>query len=355
MAKVSVISSVYNKGPWLERCLDSLINQTFTDIEILLVDNGSTDNSADIIKKYMNRDNRIRLIELKKNIGPGGGNSVGIDHVVTDYFTICDADDFVDPNYVEVLYQEIISENADIVMCTNDYVYRDGTCKINKRPKTGRILFCGEEIRELFPQLLDHLSDEYLGYYLAEIGAEWPKLYRTSLVKGEKINYEKEAWIWSDWLFNFRVLKKTAKLVYTEQTVYHNFMSENSTTRPSKLNRKRFNEMEYILRRFTEESVDIDDVEHKLYKARNRFNARVILGLSSYYGRFYKIDLSLKDEIYYLKKICSLKTIQEIDIGICGVGIPLKNKIRLLFLKHRLFVLEIIVIVLRGGKVKGKK
>ena len=354
MATVGIVSSVYNKGPWLERCLDSLTKQTFTDIEIILVDNGSTDNSADIIKEYMRRDRRIRLIELKKNIGPAGGESVGIDQVATDYFTICDADDYVDPNYIEVLYQEMISENADVVMCTNDYVYRDGTCAVNKRPDTGRIVFRGEEIKKLLPQLLDHHSNEYLGYYLAEIGAAWPKLYRTSLIRREKINYEKDAWIWSDWLFNFRVLKKATKFVYTEKAVYHNFMSENSTLRSPKLNRHRFDEMEYVLERFAEESREIDDTDGKLYQARSRFNAGVVFSLVGYYGRFYRTDLNLKDEVEYLKKICSLQAVKELDAGMSGTGVPF-YRIRLILLKHRIYAAEIVYMFLRRRKGNGKK
>lgn len=347
MAKVSIVMSVYNKEPWLEKCLDSLISQTFSDIEIVLVDNGSTDNSANIIKKYMSGDDRIRLITLENNIGPAGGESVGVDHVAADYFTLCDADDYVDPNFIEALYQEMISENADIVMCTNDYVYSDGTCRINKRPNTDRIVFSGGEIGKLLPQLLDHHSNEYLGYYLAEIGAAWAKLYRTSLVKGEKINYEKDGWIWSDWLFNFRVLKKAAKFVYTERTTYHNYMSENSTLRSPKFNRNRFDEMEYILKRFTEECMDIDDAGGELYQAKSRFLAGVIFSLVGYYSKFYKTDLNIMDEVFYLKRVCALEATKKMDVGLRGSGIPF-YKIRSSLLKHRIYIAEIVYIMLRS-------
>lgn len=347
MERISIVSSVYNKGPWLERCIDSLINQTFSDIEIILVDNGSTDNSAKIIREFMKKDSRIRLLVLEKNIGPAGGIALGIDNVTTEYFTVCDADDYVDPNFIEVLYQEMISENADVVMCTNDYVYGDGTCRINKRPNTDRLIFCGDEIGNLLPQLLDHHSNEYLGYYLAEIGVTWAKLYRTSLVKGEKINYERNAWIWSDWLFNFRVLKKTSKFVYTEKTAYHNYMSENSVVRPSAFDKDRFDKIEYILRRFAEECVDLNDAEGKLYQAKNRFFAGLIFSLVGYYGKFYKTDLNIKDEAFYLKKVCALEATRKIDVGLGGSSVPFYI-IRAFLLKHQLYFAEIIYILLRS-------
>ena len=352
MAKVSIVSSVYNKGPWLDRCLDSLVNQTFSEIEIVLVDNGSTDNSSDILKKYKNRDSRIKLVELKENIGPAGGIACGIDHVATDYFTVCDADDYVDTNYIAVLYREMLLENADVVMCTNDYVYRDGTIKVNKRPETGKIVFNGGEIKKLLPQLLDPQSSEYLGYPLAEIGVTWAKLYRTNLIRKEKINYEKDAWMWSDWLFNFMVLKVTTKFVYSDQTTYHNFMSENSVVRPTKLNRNRIHEMDYILRRLAEESKGLEKLDCKLYQARNRFSSRVVFSLVGYYGRFFLKDLNLKEEMNYLKRICSLDSTQEMDIGLKGTEIPF-YRIRAILLKHRFCLAEITYMFLR--KLKGNR
>ncbi len=349
MSKVSVVISVYNKAPWLAKCLDSIIDQTFSDIDILIIDNGSTDNSSDIIKEYMSKDNRIRLISLKKNIGPAGGEAIGIDNVKTEYFTIFDADDYADNNYIEVLYNEITLENADIAMCTNDYVYGDGKNKINNRPIESKIIFNGKEVKKLLPQLLDHKSNEYLGYYLTEIGAAWSKLYRTSMVINARINYEKDAWIWSDYLFNFRVLKETERFVYTKQTVYHNFMSENSTIRSKQLNKNRISEMEYILKRFAEECKDIEDKDHKLFLARSRFNARVIFGLVGYYGRYYKTSLSFNDEIEYLKKICSLQATKEMRSRIHKTAVPF-YKIRSFLLKHGFYWAEIMYMVLRYGK-----
>ena len=168
------------------------------------------------------------------------------------------------------------------------------------------------------------------------------------------MNYEKEAWIWSDWLFNFRVLKKTTKFVYTEKTVYHNYISENSSTRPTKLNKNRFNEIEYVLKRFAQECGDISDDAHMLYQARSRFSARVIFGLVSYYGKFYKTDLDLKEEIYYLKKISASEITQEMNIAMGETGVSF-YKLRLIFLKHHFYLAEIAYMLLRSMKGNGKK
>lgn len=354
IAKVGIISSVFNKGPWLERFLDSLINQTFPDIEIVLVNNGSTDDSAEVIKRYSSEDSRIKTIMIAENIGPANGIAIGINNVTADYFTICDADDYVEPDYVEVLYHEMITENADVVMCTNDYIYNDGTRRVNNCPDEEKIVFSGKDVEKLLPQLLDHLSNEYLGYYLAEIGATWPKLYRTSLIIRENINYEKEAWVWSDWLFNFRVLKKISKFVYTQRTVYHNYISENSATRPAKFIRKRFDEMEYVLKRIAQECADVNDDEHKLYKARGRFTARVIFGQVGYYRKFYKTDLGLKEEIDYLDKIRASTVTQNMDITLNRTGVSL-YKLRLFLLRHRIYLIEIAYMFFESWKGKKKK
>lgn len=74
--KVSILTSVYNKGPWLSRWFDCVCNQTFRDLEIVVVDNASTDNSPQIIEEYAQKDSRIKVITLKENIGPSGGKKL---------------------------------------------------------------------------------------------------------------------------------------------------------------------------------------------------------------------------------------------------------------------------------------
>ncbi len=355
MATVSIVSSVYNKAPYLEKCLDSLIKQSFADIEIILVDNASTDGGADIIERYRARDDRIRVITLARNIGSAGGIDAGISHVTSDYFTICDADDYIDLDYIEILYSEIISGGADIAMCANDYVSPDKTSIPNILPGAKRLVFVGEEIKPLLPKLLDPCGGEYLEYNLSEIGAAWGKMYKTDTLKRASVNYEPGTNIFSDWLFNLRVLKQTGKLVYTNRAVYHNFASENSVTRSKAFNARRCDEIEHILLEFKDECEGAADDGGTLRMAYSRLSAHVILNLIAYYRKYYKTLLGLKDEIKYINRISGIIRSAEVDIGECGKSVRAINKARFFLLKHKIPLAEIAYTLLCGARKNRRK
>ena len=256
MAKVSIVTSVYNKEPWLARFFESVLKQTFSDLEIIVVDNASTDNSSEIIKSYANKDSRIRAMTLKENVGPGGGVSVAIDEVTSPYFAICDSDDYIERNYIEVLYNKIIENDAEMAMCTNDMVWDDGTVRNNKKPGKD-LLFTNADVSKLLPQLLDHHSNKYLGYYLAELGVKWGKLYRTDIIRRNNLNYSADDWLWDDWIFNFKFYKKMNKMIYTEDTKYHFYQALDSVTSDKKMNWKKLNQITVIVNKFYDESVKI--------------------------------------------------------------------------------------------------
>lgn len=114
--KISVIVPVYNCGKYLNQCLNSLKSQTFREFEVILVDDGSTDKSADIIKEFLKTDNRFTLIQ-KKNGGAGESRNIGINASRGEYLAFVDGDDFVDKKFLEVMYKAATESNADIVNC----------------------------------------------------------------------------------------------------------------------------------------------------------------------------------------------------------------------------------------------
>ena len=116
MPKVSVIIPVYNVEKYLKECLDSLVNQTLPDIEIILVDDGSTDSSLDICKQYAQKDNRIKIIE-QQNQGAGAARNKGLAVAIGDYLYFMDSDDYINTNALEKLYNQITKTNADICFC----------------------------------------------------------------------------------------------------------------------------------------------------------------------------------------------------------------------------------------------
>ena len=111
--KISVIVPVYNVEKYLSRCIDSILNQTFTNFELILVDDGSPDSCGVICEEYAKQDNRVKVIH-KENGGLSSARNVGIDNALGDYLTFIDSDDWVETNYLEVLYMNLIDNDADI-------------------------------------------------------------------------------------------------------------------------------------------------------------------------------------------------------------------------------------------------
>ena len=116
MPKVSIIVPVYNVENYLKKCLDSLINQTLKDIEIIIVNDGSTDNSKSIIEEYAKNDNRIVVCE-KKNGGLSDARNFGLNYVNSEYVAFLDSDDYVELSIYEKMYNKAIEEKADYVEC----------------------------------------------------------------------------------------------------------------------------------------------------------------------------------------------------------------------------------------------
>ena len=126
MPKVSVVLPCYNVAPYIGACLNSLINQTMPDIEIICVDDKSTDDTVAIIKKYARKDNRVKLVELPQNQGVSIARNTGIDAANGEYIGFVDPDDYVDLDFYEKLYDVAVRENADIAKASLTVVNVNG-------------------------------------------------------------------------------------------------------------------------------------------------------------------------------------------------------------------------------------
>ena len=124
MVDISVIVPVYNVARYLPQCLDSIVNQTFEDIEIICINDGSTDDSLEILESYSKKDSRIKIIS-QENRGLGAARNVGMKHASGRYVFFIDSDDFIKQNTLELLYDNAVSNNSDMVFYRL-YRYIDG-------------------------------------------------------------------------------------------------------------------------------------------------------------------------------------------------------------------------------------
>lgn len=151
--RISVIIPVFNVENYIEQCLDSILNQTHNDLEIILVNDGSTDRSSEICERYVRHDKRIRLVN-QENAGVSVARNLGLQHATGIYVTFVDSDDWLHPQMYHLLYEKIQQrENVDVVMCDYEHVWTNGRTKISRNIRAG--LFNKEQIiQEFYPQLL---------------------------------------------------------------------------------------------------------------------------------------------------------------------------------------------------------
>lgn len=172
---VSVIVSVYNLKRYIERCVESLRKQTFSNLEILLVDDGSTDGSAEICDKYAKQDTRIKVIH-QPNKGVSAARNCGLDNAKGDYVMFVDGDDYVEPEYVKRLYEEMITADTDMVLC--NYYYRDDEGEVINRENY-------TYVAEMRPfqniQALYLFEDQQYGTFFDVL---WNRIFRKSLFDG---------------------------------------------------------------------------------------------------------------------------------------------------------------------------
>lgn len=126
---ISIIVPVYNTELYLKECLESLIQQTLPNIEILCIDDGSTDHSYQILQHYANLDSRIKIFK-QKNLGPGAARNLGLKHTQSDYVMFCDSDDVYDIHACEEMYHAMIKNHVDLVMCDIDVITQEDNERI---------------------------------------------------------------------------------------------------------------------------------------------------------------------------------------------------------------------------------
>ena len=152
---ISVIVPIYNVEDYIRQCFDSLLNQTYQNFEVLMINDGSPDNSASICQEYAARDSRFRYFE-KENGGISTAVNLGIEHSQGEYVTLMDPDDWADNDYLEVLYNAIVQEGADVSissykrfnMSDNCFYFHAFTKEYDKK------VFTNKEFLESLPNLV---------------------------------------------------------------------------------------------------------------------------------------------------------------------------------------------------------
>lgn len=232
MPKVSVIVPVYNVEKYIHKCVDSLVNQTLKDIEIILVDDGSPDNCGKICDEYAKKDTRIKVIH-KKNAGVSAARNDGIDNSKSDYVMFVDSDDWCNPNMCEIAYNTVMDTKADISIFTNYYSYSNYEEVPTTVPKK-LLLENYDNIEKLQLTVLHRgyikLIDQNANY--GGITAPWGKIFSLKLIRENEIKFNLNVnGLFDDGLFVMETLERAKLVSFDNIPVYHYRILDNSIVR----------------------------------------------------------------------------------------------------------------------------
>lgn len=212
MTKVSIIVPVYNVEKYLKRCLDSLVNQTLKDIEIICVNDGSTDGSLAILDEYVRNDDRIVVIN-QENSGQSVARNRGIDVAKGEYLGFVDSDDWVSEDYFEKLYNSAIQNNAEIAV--------GGIIRLHRFNRRKFLTFAKETVT----------NDVNLKFELCDLPEKsyvWNKIYKSSKLKEIGLKFE-EGIVFEDCIFTPQALFYFDKMVTVPDTYYFYWRRIDST------------------------------------------------------------------------------------------------------------------------------
>ena len=254
---ISVIINVYNAEKYIRKCLESVINQTYKNLEILIINDGSTDDSIKICKKY--KDKRIRIITTE-NLGLSGSRNIGLDNASGKYLYFVDADDYIKEDAIEYLHNISVKNNADVATCKCLDIYDYD--------------FKYEDEKE---NIIVSDGIEYLDRILLSInrcGTTWNKLYKKELF--DDLRFEKR--IINDMALQYKVALKCKTFVFSNQIKYYYLRIPNSITGKSKPDRAkdmflvgidRYNYIEKLLPNKKENRVGLLHAIVMVYNHRN--------------------------------------------------------------------------------------
>lgn len=304
---VSVVLPIYNVENYLNRCIESVVKQTYKNIEIILVDDGSPDNCPQICEEWAKKDRRIRVIH-KKNGGLSDARNAGIEIACGQYITFIDSDDFVDEDFISYLFKLIKDNNADISICEYRYISERG--KLYNHPintEEIRILSQKDGLKELLQMKIYSNS-------------AWGKLYKTEHFNDIRYPYGR---LFEDIPTTYKVFMKCNTIAFGARCLY-NYMYRTNAISKQGFSPKRLDAVT-----FAEQMVD-DVVE--MYPSLKRYGTCRLLDdyvgvlklvsaeenkqiAESIYGKIKKIrgevllfnDASLKRKVYALLSFFGLK------------------------------------------------
>lgn len=275
--KISIIIPVYNAAPFLSQCLDSLLHQTYKNLEILCVDDGSTDRSREILKQYEASDHRIKLF-FQENLGASMARNLALRQATGDYLMFVDSDDWLEADTCQIAIETAERTHADVVMWT--YIREYGSHREAKHIfDEEKLLFDSEGCRRLHRRMIGLVGDELAHPENADaLCTLWGKLYRRSVIAehGVEVPDVRLFGTYEDGLFNLNVFAFVRKAVFLNRAFYH-YRRDNTASITQSFKDDLFEKQQALFGYMS----DYIDAHPELPDARQAFNNRIALSLIS--------------------------------------------------------------------------
>lgn len=203
--RISIIIPVYNVQNYLSQCIDSVVNQTYSNLQIILVDDGSTDSSGTICDEWEKKDSRIRVIH-KENGGLSDARNIGMNIATGDYIAFVDSDDVIHPRMYEFLLAALMQTEADVAICHEEVFYEDSY------QVTSYSNYTIEGI-----ETLQELKKHFMEVWTGPINFAWNKLYKKEVIGS--LRFPKGRYLEDIW-FSVEALSRVSKVVWIEEKLY---------------------------------------------------------------------------------------------------------------------------------------
>lgn len=292
---ISIIIPVYNVEKYLNRCMESVINQSLKNIEIILVDDGSPDNCPQLCDEWAAKDSRIKVVH-KNNEGLGLARNTGMQYATGEYLAFIDSDDYVDLRMYEILYEKATALNADIVYCGHKYGLKDGTFE-------DRNDFSQETIFDDKAKIEEHSMNYFYPINSRQMMMSvWHSIYKRDIIKTPF--YSEREVVSEDLHFQLSAILNSKKIVYIPDSLYYYCYNGESLSHTFKFNK--FYGFQKLMR-----------VILNLYPKKERYVYKYYFNLILGFIRHIMGDekLTNKERKEYIKEIYLNETWQEIKQG----------------------------------------
>lgn len=328
MVKVSIIVPVYNAEKYISTCLDSIINQTLKEIEIIVINDGSNDSSLAICNKYKEQDHRIRVLD-KVNEGVSIARNIGIDIAKGEYLMFIDSDDWIDSDFCENLYNLAKKEKAEL--CISNYVKESLDFKEFYDIKIHKEMLYKKDIKEAFLIELIERDEGKKVHDLAGFRGPWAKLYKKEILNKYNIKFDEMLKIGEDFLFNLNFLQKIKKISFDDGYYYHYRTNFDSVTMKYKENCfEIYEEILKKLEKFLKTNSIYDKSKNRFYKLSIKY---LFICIDNEFRK--ENRKNILDKYRYLKYIRKNKYIENALINENFKDYNFKQKILLLLFKYK--------------------